>query len=132
MQHNNWAACCPAHDDTHPSLGIKLTDEGKILLHCFSDECAIDDIVSAIGMDLSDLFPPKDNQPKYEQSRRTYFDPGTVLKCLAYESAVLALAAQDIVNKMPLTQEDADRIELASNRIYTAKTYCFTFKELIS
>ena len=31
-----WVACCPAHDDTTPSLSINETSGGKVLLKCFA------------------------------------------------------------------------------------------------
>jgi len=31
-----WVACCPAHDDTTPSLSINETSAGKVLLKCFA------------------------------------------------------------------------------------------------
>lgn len=54
--HNQAMACCPAHDDRTPSLSIKETDEGRILIHCFAG-CGAADIMDAIGLRLSDLYP---------------------------------------------------------------------------
>ena len=31
-----FKACCPAHDDTNPSLVITPTDDGKVLLKCWA------------------------------------------------------------------------------------------------
>ena len=31
---DNWMVPCPAHDDHDPSLSIKDTDDGKVLVHC--------------------------------------------------------------------------------------------------
>jgi len=46
---------CPAHDDrNNPSLSIKA-DNGKLLLHCFAG-CQLEDIVSAMGLKMKDLF----------------------------------------------------------------------------
>lgn len=50
-----WMACCPAHDDTHPSLSICTFDSGSIGLKCFAG-CDVQSVVSAIGLDLEDLF----------------------------------------------------------------------------
>jgi len=55
---NKWMACCPAHDDKSPSLGIKL-DTDKIVLNCFAD-CDKSDILSSIDLSFTDLFPPRD------------------------------------------------------------------------
>jgi len=51
-----WKACCPAHQDSDPSLSIAETKDGRILLHCFAG-CGASDIVAALGLSLSDLFP---------------------------------------------------------------------------
>lgn len=61
-----WKACCPAHDDKSPSLGIKHTDDGKILIHCFSG-CPVAEILAAIGLDMNDLYP---DNPKYKKSSK--------------------------------------------------------------
>ena len=53
-----WIARCPAHDDKDPSLSIRELDDGGFLLHCFAS-CGVDDVVAAIGIELSDLFPEK-------------------------------------------------------------------------
>lgn len=54
---NGWKACCPAHHDRMPSLSIGIGDDGRLLLHCFSG-CSPEAVVSAIRLDLRDLFPP--------------------------------------------------------------------------
>ncbi len=33
---NGWVACCPSHEDNTPSLSISESDNGTILVHCFS------------------------------------------------------------------------------------------------
>lgn len=55
---NGWEACCPAHDDTNPSLSISQGDDGKILLHCQSNECKPANIMQAAGLSAKDLFMP--------------------------------------------------------------------------
>ena len=51
-----WLACCSAHPDKSPSLAIKQTDDGKILIHCFAG-CHVTDIVESVGLELRDLMP---------------------------------------------------------------------------
>jgi hypothetical protein len=55
---NGFLACCPAHDDQNPSLSVSEGDDGRVLLNCFAG-CETEAIVSALGLALSDLFPPK-------------------------------------------------------------------------
>lgn len=55
-----WMGHCPtelhAHGDRHPSLSIDEGQDGKILLHCFAG-CPSEQIVKAMGLRVSDLFP---------------------------------------------------------------------------
>lgn len=53
---NQWMACCPAHADSDPSLSIKETSDGRVLMHCFAG-CGGAEIMGAIGMTLDDLYP---------------------------------------------------------------------------
>lgn len=50
-----WDVCCPAHADTHPSLGVMEGDEGRIVLNCWAG-CQPRDICAALGLSLADLF----------------------------------------------------------------------------
>ncbi len=42
-----WCCRCPAHDDNDPSLWLRLAEDDKILLHCFSG-CSQDEVVAAL------------------------------------------------------------------------------------
>jgi P4 family phage/plasmid primase-like protien len=53
---NGWEAHCPAHEDKNASLSITEGQDGRILLHCHAG-CTIEQIVSALGLKLPDLFP---------------------------------------------------------------------------
>ena len=48
-------ARCPAHEDRHASLSVSEGDDGRILVKCFAG-CAAEEVVSAMGLKLSDLF----------------------------------------------------------------------------
>lgn len=43
-----WSACCPSHDDKHPSLGVWLMPDGNIALKCYSG-CSGRDVWAALG-----------------------------------------------------------------------------------
>jgi RecA-family ATPase len=58
--HGQWIARCPAHDDRNPSLSIKEGENGAVLLKCFAG-CDTAAVVAAMGLELSDLFPPRDS-----------------------------------------------------------------------
>lgn len=51
-----YEALCPAHDDKNPSLGIKETDDGVLLVKCRVG-CATGDVLAAVGLAVADLYP---------------------------------------------------------------------------
>lgn len=44
-----WVACCPAHEDSSPSLSVDETDDGNVLLNCHAG-CTFESIAKALGM----------------------------------------------------------------------------------
>jgi hypothetical protein len=57
-----WRAKCPAHNGTNPNvLSIGETSDGTTLIKCFAG-CNVSDVVSAVGLQLGDLFPRLDWQ----------------------------------------------------------------------
>lgn len=70
---NTWRARCPAHDDRTPSLGIWLGRGGSMLLvRCWSRRagCTVREIVSRVGLRMSDLFPPDEANNAYGRAAR--------------------------------------------------------------
>lgn len=53
-----WSARCPAHDDGRASLSIGQGEDGRALVKCHAG-CDTTAILAAIGLKLTDLFPPK-------------------------------------------------------------------------
>ena len=109
-----WLACCPAHNDKNPSLGIKQTDDGKILLHCFAG-CEVESVVSALGLTLADLMPDK---PTYKKgSKPPKFNKYELFDRLAYEAIILSLAIRQLINNKPLSLDDQERVLKAEETI---------------
>lgn len=53
---NKWQACCPVHDDNSPSMTITVKN-GTVLCHCFACGANGKDVVEAVGLKTSVLFP---------------------------------------------------------------------------
>ena len=53
-----WSAQCPSHNDSQNSLSIAEGDDSRVLLKRFAG-CTVDQIVQAVGLTLSDLFPDR-------------------------------------------------------------------------
>jgi hypothetical protein len=111
-----WIARCPAHDDRTPSLSIRELDDGRVLLHCFAG-CSAADVLSAVGLELSDLFPEPIGDRKPE---RRPFSAADALRCLGFEATLIYLAALDIRAGKTLSDEDIERLGVAVGRINAA------------
>ncbi len=104
-----WTARCPAHADKGPSL--RVTDnEGVILIHCFAG-CSAAEVVAAAGLQLSDLFPPRDKHERaiYLRERLTK----DTLKDMQQEVTVAVLILADVANGIALKPADIERAKRA-------------------
>ena len=66
---NSRTARCPAHDDHENSLSVRKGDDGRVLLKCFAG-CTLEEVVSALGMTVRDLFPEAIAPPVRSRPRR--------------------------------------------------------------
>lgn len=69
----DYMAVCPAHEDGTPSLSIAEGKEGNAVVHCHAG-CAAEDVVSGLGLTMSDLFAEKRGNNGTTRSRivKTY------------------------------------------------------------
>jgi hypothetical protein len=65
---SGWVAKCPAHADCSPSLSIRAGNDGRTLIKCHAG-CATPDIVSALGLQLRDLFGESGPRPVMRRRR---------------------------------------------------------------
>jgi hypothetical protein len=109
----SWSARCPAHADKGPSL--RITDkDGKILIHCFAG-CAPADIVAAMGLNLADLFPPRDEH-EAANYRRQRFTRSTI-KELEHELTLALIVLSDVTSGKVPQPADVERAKVARGRI---------------
>ena len=111
-----WTACCPAHDDKSPSLAIK-DEGGKVLLKCFGG-CSVAEIVGAVGMEMTDLFPPTES--KYQPQPKARFYASDLLRVLHLEAQIVMVAAYSMAKGQRLSATDTERLKLAYERINDA------------
>jgi DNA primase len=70
-QDGNHRARCPAHDDKDPSLSISQASDERLLIKCFAG-CSAEDVLGALGLKLSDLFPAAQRAPVQPTILDTY------------------------------------------------------------
>ena len=112
---DSWMARCPAHEDKSASLSIRHADE-KMLIHCFAG-CSVHEVVGAIGLEISDLFPPRES---YGKPERRPFPAMDALRGIAFEALVVSAAASALLAGHPFTQVDRERLSMAAARIQSA------------
>src|SRR5690606_12605274 len=62
-----YVALCPAHDDRSPSFSISEAADGRILFYCHA-KCKQEDVLNALGLSWTDLFPDKKDNKKARYS----------------------------------------------------------------
>ena len=93
-----------------------------ILVKCFAG-CSAAEIVSAVGLELSDLFPEKPRDVDFRGPVKRAFPAADVLEALAFEATVLEVAAGATARGEALSEEDRARVRLAGDRIREGRRY---------
>lgn len=115
-QPGQWSARCPAHADKGPSLSVRETPEGAVLVHCFAG-CTQNEVVNAVGIELSDLFPPRDKPFGTPKKIANLWTAGQALELLASEIFFSSVALSNHQRGIVLTELDVEHLRQAAGRI---------------
>lgn len=120
MGQDRWQACCPAHDDKSPSMSIRELSDGSVLVHCFAG-CSAVDIVSAVGLDIAELFPEKleNHTPRQKQP----FTHREAMAALVPEIFTVALIGRQMMSGMSNDEKTQQALITAVSRISAAHSY---------
>jgi hypothetical protein len=112
-----WIARCPAHQDRTPSLSVRETDEGRVLLHDFGG-CHTGDVVVAMGLSLADLF----DQPLGHRHApsKTMLPAREVLTLVSHEVDVVLILLTEALERGGANDAVLHRLAKAASRIGTA------------
>ena len=125
-RNGSWTACCPAHEDKGPSLAVREADDGRVLLHCFAG-CPTINVLGAVGMDMSDLFPPDEKRKNYPVEGKPKMKPAfyasDLIRILSFEALVVNICAYDMSIGKTLRDEDRERLKVAQQRIEEVMHY---------
>lgn len=125
-RNGSWTACCPAHEDKGPSLAVREADDGRVLLHCFAG-CPTINVLGAVGMDMSDLFPPDEKRKNYPVEGKPKMKPAfyasDLIRILSFEALVVNICAYDMSVGKSLKDEDRERLKVAQQRIEEVMHY---------
>ena len=112
-----WVFRVPTRKDKRASGSARELDDGRLLIHDFAGDAAVD-ILAAVGLDLSDLYP--DNISTQGKSERRPFLATDALRCVAFEALVVSAAAASLSNGEPLSPIDRERLLVAAERLNSA------------
>lgn len=115
-QAGQYSACCPAHADNGPSLSVRENPDGAVLLHCFAG-CEVSAVVAAIGLELHDLFPPRDIPDTAPKRAARLLTPGQALDLLHDEAQFIGIVAGNIGQGVELSEDDRQRVMQAAGRV---------------
>lgn len=112
---DRWRACCPAHGGSNPStLSVGIGNDGAVLLRCWHG-CSADEVVGALGLELTDLFPPRESHRALK--KRHLISAGQALNLLHDEAQFIAGTAASIAHGTTLTDDDKARCLTAAGRV---------------
>ena len=123
---NGYRADCPCGHRTSGSLSIGETSDGSVLLNCFAG-CSALEVLHSVGLKFEDLYVRRDPKTMSQGQRLEYREKGMrsawkkALFALPLEVRVVEIAAVQLASNIPLDEPDILRVQLAGERIRTAK-----------
>jgi hypothetical protein len=116
-----WVASSPTREDRHPSLAIRELDDGRVLVHDFGGD-NVAAVLGAVGLELSDLFPPKSLGAAQPVKRA--FSALDVLVLAAAESSVAVVICSDVLRGRAVSDSDFVRLLTAAQRLGNVVEVC--------
>jgi hypothetical protein len=110
-----WVAKCPAHQGRRLSLSIRELDDGRVLLHDFAG-CEVESVLSAVGLAVEDLFPPRPGGAHAAAAERRPFSVTELMAALAAELNIAWVLLGDVAAGREHTPADRKRAAVARDR----------------
>jgi hypothetical protein len=117
---------CPACGTETLKVSVSRADNGSVLLHAFCGHSPAE-VLAALGLTLSDLFPVRDLRTLTPDQRRELSQQSLVsrwhaaLNTLRQEATVTLIAANQLEDNKPLADADLTRLKVAALRIFDAQ-----------
>jgi hypothetical protein len=115
-----WRAICPCCGEKNGNtLSIGEGDTGAVLIKCFKVGCGPEQIALALGLELTDLFPPKPaagsgNGPA---PRRRMLSAAQALELVEQEMLLAVVCAADLSQGLGLDEATRQRLTLGAARV---------------
>lgn len=114
---DRWRSCCPGHGGKNPSaLSIGVGADDQVLLRCWHG-CDVEQVVHALGLELSDLFPPKADSVSAPSGRRRLITAAQALGVLEEEITLAVICASDMARGEVLDEATRERLTQSAARV---------------
>ena len=113
---DRWRCRCPACGGNKSALSVGIGDDEAVLLRCWKG-CDVQQVVSALGLSLTDLFTRTDRMRSPPLARRRLLSANQCVEVIAFECLLTWTAAWNLANGHALTTEDLARLSTAAARI---------------
>lgn len=119
---DRWRACCPACGGTNGSkLSVGEGDSGAVLLRCWAG-CEAEQVAHALGLELTDLFPPKlTHHSSGKPARRRMLSAGQALDLLDAEMTLAIVCSVDMAAGKALDEPTRERLLKSAARVSMLK-----------
>lgn len=118
---NQLRAACPCCGERNTNtFSAKAGDTGAVLVKCWKSDCTPAQIADALGLEVTDLFPPREREagkPASAPRRVGMLPPMQALELIASEAFLVMVAAENLANGHSLTDTDRQRLRDAAARI---------------
>ncbi|MFM2345884.1 MAG: hypothetical protein RL654_637 [Pseudomonadota bacterium] len=118
---NQLRAACPVCGGRNTNtFSAKAGETGAVLVKCWKSDCTPEQVARALGLEIADLFPPREREPGKPASaprRVGMLPPMQALELIAAETFLVLVAAENLANGFTLTDTDRERLRAAAARI---------------
>jgi len=117
---NQLRAACPACGGSNTNtFSAKPGDTGAVLVKCWKSDCTPEQIAHALGLEIADLFPPRERDGKTSSPPRRVgmLPPMQALELIAAETFLILVASENLANGYTLSDADRERLRAAAARI---------------
>ncbi|MGH8291157.1 MAG: DNA primase [Steroidobacteraceae bacterium] len=124
---DRWLARCPAHPDRNPSLSVRELEDGRLLVHDFGG-CQVSDVLQAVGLTFSDLFPKplrSVGTDSGQSSTNLCIPARDLLEIISEETSIVAILAADLLDGRSIGTRDWQRLALAAARIHRVRDHAY-------
>lgn len=117
---------CPACGTKSYKVAVTEADNGSVLMHAFCGHSPAE-VLAAMGLTLTDLFPLRDLRTMSPEKRRELRQQSLITKhqaalsILDIEATILEIAAARVGEGIPLADADLTRIRVAALRIHDCR-----------